>query len=126
MGKVGNKYKQREKRVFSEAAKTRIAVRKLMRDGLVEATQKQLYDRTPLPVTGRMRRSIYTKSDKDSIAVGYKSSVAPHHAIRLAKKGRSKLGGHDMTMKPGEFIEAVKGDKIARLARGTLSRIIGN
>jgi hypothetical protein len=125
MGKLGNKNRQRAARVFSEEAKQRIAVRKMMRRGLVNATEVQLYRRTPLPVTRRMRRSIYTVSDSNSITVGYKASVAPHAGIRLAKKGRSKLGKHDMAMNPAEFIEQTEGDRIARIGRGTLQRIMG-
>jgi hypothetical protein len=125
MGTVAQKYKNRVRRAQSEEAKLRGRVRKLLRDGLVKATDVQLYQRTPLRVTGKMRRSVFTKSDRNSIAVGYKGAVAPHNAIRLAKKGRSKLGGHDMQMEPAEFIEVVQGDKIAREARGSLQRILG-
>ncbi len=125
MGTVAQKYKNRVRRAQSEETKLRGRVRKLLRDGLVKATDVQLYQRTPLPVTGRMRRSIFTKSDRNSIAVGYKGTVAPHNAIRLKMKGRSKLGGHDKEMQPAEFIEVVQGDKIAREARGSLQRILG-
>lgn len=118
MGQIAKKYAQRAQRVFSAEAKIRIEVRKILRKSLVDETEIELYSRTTLPVTRRLRKSIFTQSTRDSIAVGYKGSIAPHNAIRLAKRGASKTDGHDMTMKPAEFIRADAGPKILFLTRG--------
>ncbi len=118
MGVVADKYKKRAKRVFSAEAQIRIEVRKILRKSLVDATEIQLYQRTTLPVTRNFRRSIFTQSTPNSIAVGYKGSIAPYNAIRLAKRGASKTDGHDMTMNPAQYIRDDAGPKILFLTRG--------
>lgn len=126
MGNIADKYRARSRRMSAEQIKMRLQVRRLLRNGLKDATQKQLYDRTTLKVTKKMMNSITTQSDSKSISVGYNLKTAPYVRIRLAKTGKSKLGGHEMTMTPAQFIEVVYGDKIFAIARGSLKRIHGD
>jgi hypothetical protein len=110
-------------KVMSADRKMRSQIRGLLRLGLQQGTEVQLYNRTPLEVSRRMFRSIFTKSTRSSVAVGYKASVAPHVKIRLDKKGRSKTGGHDMTMKPAEFIQRVYGARLSKVGENALHSV---
>lgn len=118
MGVVGKKFERRTKAFWSQQALSRAAVRSELRKSLIRATDKTLYDVTPLPVTGRLRRSIFTRTVGELIQVGYSAGIAPYNNIRLNKTGRSKLGGHDMTMRPAIVMITDDGGKIWAIARG--------
>ena len=109
MGKLAEAYRARARRVPPETARARGDVGKILLQGLSEATEQQLYDRTPLPVTHKMGDSVQVRYlGSKEVAVGYDRRIAPHAPFRLAKEGTSLLGGHDMTMRPGEQIERDK------------------
>jgi hypothetical protein len=99
-------------------------VAKILVAALQEATQTELYDRTPLPVSRKMYRSITQRFAGQSVVVGYNGRVAPYAALRLAKKGRSRSGGHDMTMDPAKFVQRRTARKIRQLGEFAQRRIL--
>lgn len=124
--RVAKKYQRRIAKLESSDRKMRSKIRGYLRLGLKQALETQLYARTPLKVSKAMLRSVFTITTKNSIAVGLKGSIAPHNSIRLDRTGTSKLGGHDMTLKPAEFIREVYGPKIEKEGRGFLHDVIGD
>jgi hypothetical protein len=125
MGKVARIYQARAMRVRPETARTRGDVGKLLVEGLQDATQEQLYDVTPLPVTRKMMKSIKPRFlGAFGVAVGYDSAVAPYAAMRVLKKGRSKMGGHKMDMNPAAHIRRNKSAQINALNFRGLRRIL--
>lgn len=125
MGKVAQKYLVRAARVRTVSARARGDVAKILVEGLREATVAELYDRTPLPVTKKMLRSIKPRFlGAHEVAVGFDTGIAPHAPHRLKKTGKSKLGGHDMTMKPGEYLDKHTRAKIRRVMKQAHTEIL--
>lgn len=126
MGKVAQKYKARADRVKPAAARMRGDAAKALVKGLQEATQTELYARTPLPVSRRMYRSIKPRFlGAYDVAVGFDTAIAPHAPHRLKMKGRSKTGGHDLEMKPGAFLDKNTRAKVRTILKRCKTEIIG-
>lgn len=127
MGKIADKYRARVRRVGSETNKLRgVAARELYR-GLQDATQAQLYDRTPLPVSRNLYRSIAVEMNGyQGVRVLYRASRAKYARRRLNLHGTSKTGGHQLDMNPGEYLNKRARPKIYSAAREAQRRIIGD
>lgn len=92
-----------------------------------EATQRELYDRTPLEVTRNMYRSISSKETPNSVIVGYNVSnpVAPYAKYRVVMTGISKLGGHLLDMDPAAYLRAWAIKRVQRTTTVATRAIIG-
>jgi len=117
MGVVSGKYFRRIQAAGRESINLRNKVRQLMKRGLVETTDEQLYDQTTLEVTGRMRKSIKTRLVPGGVEAFFDASVAPHAKSRLNMKGTSKKGGHRLDMAPSEGLRARVDPERLRLER---------
>lgn len=104
MARLSQVYASRARRVEGVTramigAEASIALR-----GVKEGVEQQLYDRTPLPVTGKFRRSVKLQFQGLRYVIGYDESVAPYAAIRAARTGVSVLGGHLLDMDPAQYM----------------------
>lgn len=125
MGTVSQKYKVRAARIRPACGRMRGDIGKLLIQGGRDALQAELYSRTPLPVTKKMLRSIQVRYlGAFDVAVGFDKNIAPHADIRLKKRGKSKTGGHDMTMDPAKYIERHTLSGIRQRSKGALGEIL--
>ena len=125
MGKVARQFEAMSRRVQPETDRTRGDVGKILVEGLKQATEQEVYERTPVPVTGRMRRSIRARFlGARKVGVGYDVAVAPHAPFRVRMKGKSKRGKHQLDMNPHAHILQNKGDEIRRRGFEGLTRIL--
>ncbi len=130
-GNVSSTYKRRVARVRGKTALLEAEARNDYELGLQEATLQQLYDRTPLKVTLAMLDSIGSRKIPGGIEVGYnignaKRRNVKHVQIRLNMKGRSVLGGHDLTMNPNKFLRNRTDGKVRRRAARIQREILGD
>lgn len=103
---ISDRYERRAKSVGRESAKHRGRMAKILNQGLKDATQEQLYDRTTLPVTRDMFNSIRTKILGNVVQVGYFFGRGAKYAkYRLNMVGRSKEDGHVLDMQPSVYIK---------------------
>lgn len=79
---------------------------KILNQGLKDATQEQLYDRTTLPVSHDMFRSIRSWIAGNVVKVGYTYGRGANYAkYRVNMTGRSKQDGHKLDMQPSLWIK---------------------
>lgn len=123
MGKVAGTYRRRIAKIPGETRRLKQEAKRDLVEALRDTTEEELYDRTPLPVSGRMRRSVKGRVTADGAEAYYDTRVAPHAPLRIRKKGRSKRGGHDMEMQPGKGVDRRAGQKIRRRSQAALRRI---
>ena len=126
MPSIADKYHRRAQSVGRETARLRGDVAKLLNQGLRDATQEQLYDRTPLPVTRDMMNSIRPQLRGNTVQVGYSYGRGARYAkYRLNMKGISRSGGHRLDMQPSAFIQKNVEPQIKRATRAAQRKIIG-
>lgn len=128
MASISKKYRRRAERVDLATDKAETLVGNEMIRQITQATQVQLYDRTPLKVTYRMFNSIGVSIVRSRVIGGYNRSgviSAPYAVYRLAMTGISKLGGHLLDMNPAEFVAEPMKKRIARVVLLAQRRIIG-
>lgn len=105
MARISDRYERRAKSVGRESAKHRGRMAKILNQGLKDATQQQLYDRTTLPVSRDMFRSIRIKLLGNVVQVGYFFGRGARYAkYRLNMIGYSKQDGHKLDMQPSRYI----------------------
>src|SRR5688572_2676171 len=124
MGDVGDIYRARARAVTSETARARGEAAKVMLAGLKEAVQAELYERTPLPVTHTLERSIRHQFRGQTVVVGFDRSIAPYVFIRINQKGVSVSGGHSLDMDPAAWIRNRKRGQIRAIMGDCSQRII--
>lgn len=125
MGQIATRYRRRAANVGRQNALLRGAIGKTMVEALQQATDEELYERTPLETSGKMRRSIQVYYLGNAIIeVGYDLSRAPHAKRRLNLKGTSPTGGHLLDMRPAPIVRRVANPSIAVLNRAALRRAL--
>jgi len=123
--RISDKYSRRAASVGKETARLRGDVAKALNQGLKDATKEQLYDRTPLPVTHDMMKSIRPKMKGNVVEVGYFYGRGAGYAkYRLNRTGISPSGGHVLDMAPSVYIQKNVEPKIKRLTRAAQKKII--
>ncbi|RYX83970.1 hypothetical protein EON83_12595 [bacterium] len=80
-----------------------IAEARLIRAAVREGINVEVYQRSSLPKSGRLKRSVRLKTFRGGFVVVLSGAVAPHARYRLAMKGRSKLGGHQLDVNPARY-----------------------
>jgi hypothetical protein len=124
IGKVAQTIRAKAKRVQPEMNRARGDIAKILVQGLREAVDAELYQVSKGPLTGRMKRSIRPRMlGNDTAAVGFDLKAAPYAVIRLKKRGRSKLYGHNMNMDPAAWIRKNKMKEIHAAGAKALKRI---
>src|SRR4051812_4901610 len=101
---IAAKYQRRAAAVGRAGLMLQNEMRGVLKDGLVQATNEQLYQRTPLPVSHAMLRSIKTRIAGRSIEVYYDAADAPYAGPRVNMHGTSVAGGHQLDMQPGQRV----------------------
>lgn len=126
---ISAKYKRRINAVRGVTIWLREEARKDLEQGLKDATEEQLYKRTPLKVTRKLFRSIGSKVKGQMVEVGYNLSndeKAKYASSRINMMGRSKLGGHIMDMSPRTFINKHVDPKLRRRNAQAQKKILGD
>ena len=122
---LATKYQRRIRNLKQETHRLRGDVAHVLVDELQNAVQEQKYDRTPLPVTHALMRSIKPiMQGNNSAAVGFDASVAPHAAIVVNMKGTSKTGGHSLDMQLGVALRQKADPRIRRLGKMAHRRVL--
>lgn len=130
MAKVSDKYRQRISRISAATTALRDVGAGMYEKGLQDATEDQLYKRTPLPVTRDMFNSIGHKfTGVNGFVVGY--NLAPgrkvqHVGYRLDMTGTSVYGGHNKTMNPSRYLRVNVDPKFRILTKASHKRILGD
>lgn len=125
MGRVSDKYRRRIAISKQSGPKVRGEVGKVLKEALQTATEEELYEVTPLPVTHAMRNSIQIFFlGANEVAAGYNARKAPHAKGRLNMKGVSKLGKHQLDMNPAPIVRREADNKIRQINRREQRRII--
>lgn len=121
MSLIASRYRRRAVNVGRQNLALRGAIGKTLIEALQQATDEELYDRTPLATTGQMRRAIQAYYLGTSIIeVGFNLSRAPYAHRRLNLKGTSPSGGHILDMRPAPIVRRVANPRIAALTRAGL------
>lgn len=122
-------------RPVTERLRTEIAIE--LEFGLVKATKHELYDRTPLPVTGMMMKSIGSRINvpgmsREVVEVGFNIGdnaaagfVAPYAGVRVNMTGISVLGGHNLHMRLSYYLQLYSSGAIRRWTRMAQKGILG-
>jgi len=124
IGRISDRYERRAKSVGRESARHRGRMAKILKKGLEDATQEQLYDRTTLKVTRDMFNSIRARFLGNVVQVGYFFGRGARHAkYRLNMIGRSKQDGHVLDMQPSVYIKKHCDRDIKRSERESMRAI---
>lgn len=122
---LATKYQRRISSLKRETSRLRGDVGHVLHEVTVNAVDEQKYERTPLPVTGALRRSVKLRMQgNNSVAVVFDTSVAPHAPIVLNMHGVSKTGGHLLDMRIGEALRQKANPRIRRLGTMAQRRIL--
>lgn len=126
MGYIQTRYRRRISAVGTQTARLRGDVARVLVDELRKGTQEELYDRTPLPVTHNMMRSIRPVMQGNlGASVGYTYGPGANYAkYRVNMTGISVLGGHVLDMRMGEYLRKNADPRIRKLARAAQKRIL--
>jgi hypothetical protein len=111
---VSRKYERRIAAIPGQTAILREEVKFILREELENATQVELYDRTKGPVTKRMMRSVKASIRGDRVIAFYDARIARHAKYRLQMTGTSKMDGHLLTMRPGDYLRRFANPRIRR------------
>lgn len=123
--RFSDRYERRARSFGRQSAAHRGRVARILYKGLQDATQELLYDRTPLPVTRDMFRSIRTKLKGVVVQVGYFYGKGARYAkYRVNMTGRSRRGGHKLDMQPSRHLRDHCDAKIKRSARQALQEML--
>lgn len=126
---VSTKYRRRVAAVRPVTTWLREKAQEDLENGLREATQEQLYDRTPLKVTRALYNSVGSRVLGQVVEVGYNigsATRAAYAAIRVNMKGTSKTGGHQLDMQPNTYLRRKVDPKIRRRSKNGQKMIIGD
>ncbi len=123
MKQYAARQRRRAASVGRETNHLRGDVAKLLYKGLQDATEEELYQRTPLEVSGAMFRSISITLRGNIVEVFYSLNKARHARRRVRMKGRSVVGGHRLDMAPGAWIRKHVDPQIRRKARAAQRRV---
>lgn len=107
MGQLAIKYRRRIEKVRKQSEALKYYVMRQYVEGLQECTIKELYVRTPLPVSYALMRSIGGKVVWDTVAVGYNLSSekkVPYASRRINLTGISPSGHHILDMHPSAYL----------------------
>ncbi len=121
---ISDKYRRRIAAVGRETLTLRSQARGVLKSALQQATQEQLYDRTPLHVSRALYQSIKTRFAEGGVEVFFDASVAPYVGKRLSMKGISPSGGHLLDMQPGPTVTRKSRAQLLALARAAHRRIL--
>lgn len=119
-------YRSRARRAAAISQKMLGAEAAIAHKGVKEGVQVELYDRTPLPTSGKMLSSVQIRWLGRSFAVVYAAARAPYAAKRAAKKGTSPSGGHLLDMDPAAYMRAKYGAELSALKRRHQLQIAGS
>lgn len=97
----------------------------LARRGTLEAVDVEVYKRTTLSVTGRLRRSVVIRFFGRAFGIGFDTGVAPYAPPRRKMTGTSKSDGHLLDMNPGAYLRAHYGNSLRAIRRQGQKKIIG-
>lgn len=125
MSNWGNIYRDRAKRARSVSQRQLAEEAKIVRAGVREAVQIELYDRTNLPVTKGLLRSVVLQFAGNRYVVGFDKSIAPYAKIRASRTGTSKAGGHRLDMNPGAYVRANIAPRLRALRAHRMREILG-
>jgi hypothetical protein len=123
MKQYAARQRRRSASVGRETNRLRGDVAKLLYKGLQDATEAELYNRTPLKVSRAMFRSVSVAMRGNVVEVFYGLGKARHARRRVNMKGRSVSGGHQLDMNPGAWVRKHSDPSIRRIARQALKRV---
>ncbi len=122
---IATKYQRRIASLKRETHRLRGDVGHVLHEEMINAVDEQKYDRTPLPVTGNLRRSVRLfMQGNNQAAIGFDGSVAPYAAIVVNMHGISKTGGHLLDMRLGDALRKKADPRIRRLAKMAQRRVL--
>lgn len=126
MAKLSTVYATRARRVQAATRAMTIAEAEIALEGVQEEVQTAL-ERSPLPRTGDMLRSIKKsiRGNGTRYVIGFDKGIAIYAPIRAEKKGISKLGGHLMDMSPSNGVRRKRLPLIRAMRRARLRGAIG-
>jgi hypothetical protein len=113
---ISRKYERRIAAIAPETENLRYEVKTILHEELENATQAELYDRTTLPTTGRMMRSVRASIRGARVVAFYDARIAKHAKYRVNMKGISKSGGHVLNMNPAKWLRRRANPRIRRRA----------
>lgn len=125
MAKLSQAYRSRARRAATVPQKMIGQEARLVHAGVREGVDVELYARTPLPVTGKMRASVQIRFLGPGFAIVYAAAVAPYAPIRAKATGLSASGGHLLNMDPAAYMRARYGPALLALKRRNLRAIHG-
>lgn len=138
MPRISTEYFRRIRRLDLVNRDLMEEVATVLEKGLIDATQEELYKRTPLKVTHAMLKSIGSRIVGNRVDVGYNLSgvsvigfgdptaEAPYAKYRVNMKGVSKLGGHLLDMSPSKWIRSHVDYKIRAIVAYYHKKAMGN
>lgn len=123
--RLSDVYQRRAKSVGSQTKAHRGRVAVLLYKGLQDATQEELYDVTPLPVTRDMFKSIRPAIHGNVVKIGYFYGRGAKYAkYRVNMTGKAK-DGHKLDMRPSAWIKKHVDKFIKRSEAKALRDIVG-
>lgn len=125
MAKLSVVYRSRARRVRVVQQKALGEESQVVLRGIKEGVEVEMYQRTPLRVTGKMRSSIQPRFLGNSFAIVYAASVAPYAANRATKKGISPSGGHLLDMNPAGYMRIKYGAVLGAVKRRHQREVAG-
>jgi hypothetical protein len=121
---ISDKYKRRITAVRGQTAALRQEVKQIMVEELLNATNEELYQRTPLPVTFAMWRSIRSVVRGQDVFALFDGRIAKHAKYRVNMHGISVLGGHVLDMRPALYLRQHADPRIRRAVRAAHKRML--
>jgi hypothetical protein len=122
---LATKYQRRARSVRGQTHRLRGDVAHVLVDELQNALQDQLYNRSQLPVSRAMMRSIRPIMEgNNSVAVGFNSQIAPHAPFRINMHGISVTGGHLLDLRLSDALRRRADPRIRRLTRAAQRRML--
>ena len=104
-------------------------VKEVLKAGLIEATQVELYDRTTLQVSYEMLRSCNAIIRHNMVLAGYgvgkRNDKAKHAVVRINMRGHSVKDGHWLMMNPEKYIMRTRREELRAIYTKFQKTVLG-